>query len=123
STRLRSAPPELTQWDRVRSHRHPLHGEIRRDRECANCRRPEVEGKCQVDRGVSENENEGRCSRPSQVASERKVGESESRNDQKRQVVHVLMWAQDQRSRDRQGEIESRLVWPPRSEGRRVGKG
>ena len=23
------------------------------------------------------------------------------------------MWAQDQRSRDRQGEIESRLVWPP----------
>src|SRR5207245_10798227 len=79
----------------------------------AKGRRTEDEGKCQVDRGVGENEDEGRCALPSQVASERKVGESESRNDQKRQVVHVLMWAQDQRSRDRQGEIESRLVWPP----------
>src|SRR5216684_6897309 len=111
--RLRSAPPQLTERDRIRSHCHPLNGQVCTNCESAGSSRPEVECKCEIDRGVREDEDESCCSWPPQMAGQGEVRERERGNHQERQVVHVLMRAQDQRSCDCECEIEARLVGPP----------
>ena len=113
TARARTAPLQLPKWNRIRPHGHPFQGQIACDCKCADSGRPEAYGERQVDRGIGEEKHPNRGVRPAQHPGQCQVRKRKARNHEQGEVVNVLVWAQYERRRDRQREVQPRLVWPP----------
>src|SRR5258708_5941941 len=85
---------ELAVWNRIRSYRHSLGDEVDSQQQRSKGCRPQVGDERHVDRDVRNAEQDGRGLRPAELGPARKVGHRKAGDDQKREVVKVLVRAQ-----------------------------